>query len=345
VPFLFITSEVLPALDILFDSWRNSDRRANWWTLNYLRELSQRIAFHDPAGWFSSPLKSIAPFKSPLDLAIAVEDKLSKELSFLYQRYRIERDFDGTMEELWLETLIFFSSGSSHYLAEILSCIDRLESREMKISLLFTIGELFGNLPAVRANLVSKAETLEPGILRFVSRFLVFSHCLSGEVHNLCEGVQRKDIVRYCSEGRMMKVPGNAFYDIAIIIVEGHTELAYESFSYILEGLRRLYSDTRELQISSTTANGILDVVAMTRGADGVTTPTFASKHQLLFLNALCSNSSVWQARTNLWSSFGLTNGRSDLSQLKSDLQEKHNMILDIARLIAFSRLRGFQSQ
>jgi hypothetical protein len=33
----------------------------------------------------------------------------------------------------------------------------------------------------------------------------------------------------------MMKVPGNAFYDIAIIIVEGHTELAYESFSYILE--------------------------------------------------------------------------------------------------------------
>lgn len=335
LPFLRITADVLIVLELIFANWRSRGTAVNWWTLSYIREVGQRIALPDPAGWVSSKEHQLYPFENPLDLAVAIEGRLSGELKFLLDRYAAETKHDGTMTEIWIEVLIFSSTAQRGKLPEIIRELDQIDDLHPKLYLLSTLCRIFGPLCEVQEFLARKASEAPPGDFALFSRCLLAGANRKVEIADICENIDSKDLLRLCPVPFVIALPDFYFYFIATRIVNVHTQFEYDTFAVIHEGLRRLYGDSREFNLSSTTMAGILEVLVWPGEQRGGADVMIASKQQVEFIKGIYRNREIWSAKTNIWAKYGLVDGRESVRILLTKVLEKYRVLAAILVLLA----------
>lgn len=342
IPFASVTSFVLPALSLLLDQWRAKGTRVNWWTLNYIRELAQRIGSPDPAGWRETPSTAIHPFTSPLDLAVEVEKMLASSARFVLERYRNERRHDRTMEQLWVETLLFLSPGCRSMVSDVLDILEAAEDISTTIMSLSIADDVLGGSGLFVDFLRKMSQGAHSPFVAFACRCILAKRDEQCAISCMPSDLEPGAILNHCHLNVILSLPCDSFYVVASSIIQSNKRLESRTFSLILEGLRRLFDDTRNISISSTTMFGYLEVAVQTDPAGSIRRPWVATDAQLAFLSAIYTSSEVWQARTSLWHAYGLGAGRASLGDLIGELRARTILL---SRLLVLLSFRVFHSQ
>jgi len=145
LPLGSIPPVTLDCLDAFFASWRRNLQAIDFDSLTWLHEVSLRIALPGPVGF------------AHLDSAIGIEVKLGEEAPFALERFLVERRMDGTMDPLWIRTLLSMGPRNSHVIAALRQVVDGLPHDDA-LALLPFVDEVAGGTRAVREWLLALAD-------------------------------------------------------------------------------------------------------------------------------------------------------------------------------------------
>jgi hypothetical protein len=144
------------------------------------------------------------------------------------------------------------------------------------------------------------------------------------------------DQLKYCPESLVLALPDEAFFTVAAALVRTHSALDSSTFKIVAEGLRRLFHDTRNLTVSTTTMLGHLEVLVQVDRVVDIHRSHNITNAQSAFLKALCATPTIWTAETTLWNAYGLAGGRDSVRQMIDELHDRSVVLSRIAALIAY---------